>query len=150
MRAGKSGEYESAGIGASLIHLHTGQPLIGLRHRHQIGEIQLRIHSLAVHIECQSYNVYISRSFPVPEQGSLHAVAARQNRHLRRSHPAASIIVRVNGKRHLLTKIHVLTEIGNLGAEHMRHRYLHGRRDIDDHLFVFLRLPDIQNGVAYL
>ena len=71
--------------------------LISIADLGHIGEVKFRIHALGIHVHGNSYNIYITGTLTVSEQGSFYTISAGQKSHLRISYPASSVIVRMQG-----------------------------------------------------
>ena len=65
-------------------------------------------------------------------------------------HAAAAVVVGMEAEHYAVPVLHILVQILDLGGENVGHCRLYCRRNIDNGLPVGIRLPYIQNGVAYL
>ena len=72
MRPGKSGEDQFPGIGMAGFHLHLGDTFTDPFDPVDVGEIQLGIHIVGVHVEGEGDDIHIPGPFPVAEQGPFY------------------------------------------------------------------------------
>ena len=98
MRAGEGGKHQRAAVRLALIDVHAGDPFVHLADVRQVGELQLRVHALGVHVQRERDDVYVAGAFAVAEQRPLNAVRARQQPHFRIRHGAAAVVVRGGGR----------------------------------------------------
>ena len=148
MASGEGRKDQFSSIRASLINFHTGDSLIYFRNCRHIGEIQLWINPMAVHIHCQCDCVNISGAFTIAEQTAFNAICTSQQAKFRICNPCTAVIVRMKGQNDRVTVFEILMHVFDLRGINMRHRHLYGGRQIDNHRFVRCRLHDIQYGIA--
>ena len=115
-----------------------------------MAEVKSAVNAMAHHIHGNRYDIYISRAFPVAEEGSLHPVGSRQYAKFRITDAAASVIVRMHAEHHVLPVLQMLVHILHLRRKHMGHGHLYRGGQIDDGFASRLRLPHVQHGVADL
>ena len=148
--AGECGKYKCAAVWTSLIYMHSGTLLVYFTHMRHIGKVQLRIHTLRVHIHCQGYNIHVTGTLSISKQCSLDSVGTCQNTHFCICHAAATVIVRMQGNNDIFTIFHMFAHIFNLARIHMRHCQLYGYWKVDDAFVIRSRFPHIQYGIANL
>ena len=150
MGAGESGKYKRSTVGLALMYLHSGETLITSLDGRHIGEVKLRIHAVGIHIHGHRYQIHITGSLTVSKQGTFYPVCACQYAQLCVSHAAASVVVRMDGKHHVVTIFDVLADVLDLAGKYVRHGGLHRCRNIHDDLPVRSGLPYVQHGVAHI
>ena len=134
----------------TLIDVHSGDTLINLNDLRHIGEVQLRIHALRIHVQCQRDNIHITGALAVAEQGALDTVAARQQSQLAVCHCTAAVVVGMQGDDNVFSAVEIVVHVLDLVGVDMGHGVGNRYRQVDDHLVVRRRLPDLQHGVADL
>ena len=95
VRTGKSGEYQLAGIRMPLVNLHLGAGFIDMPDVVDIGEVQLGVHALGIHIHGHYHNIRITGALAVAEEGALHPLCASHETQLCGRYAAAPVIVGV-------------------------------------------------------
>ncbi len=95
--AGEGGEHQLAGVGLAVAHGHLGGALEHLLDLVHVGEVQLRVHPLGVHVHGQGDDVHIAGALAVAEEGGLHPVGPGQQAHLGGGHAGAPVVVGVEG-----------------------------------------------------
>ena len=150
MGAGESGEDQRARVGAALIDVHPGAVLIGLADGGHIGEVQLRVHAVGVHIHCQSDDIHVAGALAVAEQGALHPVGACQQGQFGIRHAGAPVVVGVQGECHVLPVLEVLAHVLHLAGVDVGHAHFHGDREVDDDVVVRAGFQHIEDCVADL
>ena len=95
--AGEGGEHQLAGVGLAVAHGHLGGALEHLLDLVHVGEVQLRVHPLGVHVHGQGDDIHIAGALAVAEQGGLHPVGPGQQAHLGSGHAGAPVVVGVEG-----------------------------------------------------
>lgn len=150
VRAAERSEYQLTAVRRTLIHVHSGDTLVHLHDLRHIGEVQFRIDTLGVHIQCQCDDVHITGALAVAEQRSLDTVAAGKESQLTVCHSAATVVVGMQGDDHVFTPVQIVVHILDLVRIHVRHGVGNGDRQIDDDRIFRCRLPDLQYGIADL
>ena len=95
MGSGKCSEYQSSAVRGPRVDVHAGVLFVLVDDLQHVVKIQLRIHSLAVHIQSQSHYVNIAGALTVSEDRSFDTVCSCQKAHLRVSDTGAAVIVRM-------------------------------------------------------
>ena len=150
MGAGEGCEYKRSRVGASLVHLHAREFLIGLADLRHIAEIQLRIHALGIHIHGQGHHVHVAGALSISKEGSLYAVGSCQQAHLGVRHAAAAVVVGMQGDDDVVAVFQVLAHVLNLAGVYVGHGMLDRHRKVDDRLFIRRGLPHVEHRVADL
>ena len=127
VRAAERSEYQLTAVRRTLIHVHSGDTLVHLHDLRHIGEVQLRIDALGVHIQRQCDDVHITGALAVAEQRSLDTVAAGKESQLTVRHSAATVVVGMQGNDHVFTPVQIVVHILDLVRIHVRHGVGNGR-----------------------
>ena len=150
MAAREGGEHQLAGVGGALVDVHPGDPLIGGADGGHIGEVQLRVYAVAVHIHGESHSVHVAGALAVAEEAALHPLSACQNGQLCTGDAGAAVIMRVGGDDDAVAVLEVLVAILDLVCVNVGHTHLDRDRQVDDHGAVGGGLHDVQDRVADL
>ena len=150
MRSGKCSKYKSSTVRTSFIDLHSGTFLINLANMRHIRKINLRVHTLGIHIHTKRYNIHITGTLTISEQSSLNSVSTCKKTHLGVCNATSTIIVRMKRNDHVFTVFQIITHVFHLTCIHMRHRMLNRNRQVDDRFVICSGLPYIQNRIAHL
>ncbi|MNQ88085.1 hypothetical protein D3C85_1033360 [compost metagenome] len=149
MAAGERRVDQLAGIGVARVQGNLGAGPHGRDDGVHVREIQLGIYALAVEVHGHGDYVHVAGALAVAEQGALDAIGPRQHRQLGGGHPAAPIVVGVDGDAHLGARLEVAAEPLHLIREHVGGAHLHGGGEVEDHR-AGGRSPLVDDGVAHL
>ena len=150
MAAGEGGKHQLTGVGGALVDVHPGHALVGGTNFRHIGEVQLRVHAVAVHVHGEGDGVHVAGALAIAEQAALHALGTCQHSQLRAGHAGAAVIVGVGGDDDAVTVLEVLVAVLDLVCVDVRHAHLDGDGQVDDHGAVGRGLHDVQHGVAHI
>ena len=150
MGAGEGGKHQSSRVGRPLIDVHPGTLLVGLADGRHVGEVQLRVDAVGVHVHGQGDDVHIAGALAVSEERSLYPVRPGQQCQLRIRHAGSPVVVGVQRHGHMLPVFEVFAHVFHLAGIHMGHTHFHGHRQVDDDVVAFAGLQHVQNGVAHL
>ena len=95
-------------------------------------------------------DVDVAGALAVAEQRPLDALGARHQRELRGGHGAAAVVVRVEREDGRVALREVPAEPLDLVGVDVRRRHLDGRRQVEDHLPLGRRPPDVRHRLADL
>ncbi len=147
--AGKRGVDQLAGIGMARVQGNLGAGPHGGDDGVHVGQVELGIDPLAVEVHGHGDDVHVAGALPVAEQGALDAIRSRQHRQLGGCHPAAPIVVGVDGDAHLGARLQVAAEPLHLIRKHVGGAHLHRSGQVQDH-GASSRAPLVDDGVTYL
>ena len=150
MAAGEGGKHQLTGVGGALVNVHPGHTLVGGADVRHIGEVQLGVHAVAVHVHGQCHGVHVAGALAVAEQAALHALCTRQHGQLCAGHAGAAVVVGMGGDDDAVAVFQVLVAVLDLVCVDMRHAHFHGNGQVDDHGTVRGGLHDVQHGVAHI
>ena len=150
MGTGEGCKYKSSAVGASHIDVHAGVLLVLCRNLRHIGEIQLRINALGIHIHGQCHDIHVTSTLAVSKKGSLDTISACKNSHLGIADAAAAVVVGMQGNDNVVSVFQVFAHILYLAGINVRHGVLHGAGQVDDDFMIRGWLPYVQNGIADL
>ena len=148
MRTRKRREHELSRVGLAVIHPHARHLFIDGHDLGHIREVQPRVHALRIHVHGKGHDVHVARALPVAEERALYAIRAREQSHLRVSHAAPPIVVRVQGDDDVFAVLEVVAHVFDLRGIDVRHGHGNRRGQVDDDLVVRVGLPNVQNAVA--
>ncbi len=104
--------------------------------RGDIGEIELGVYALGVHVHGQRHDIDIAGTLAVTEQGALDSVGPRHQRQLRRRHAGAAVVVRVHADDQGIALFHMAAEpLDLVGVVVGRSDFDRGWQ-VDDHFVV--------------
>ena len=115
-----------------------------------MGEIQLRVDALGVHIHGHGDHIQVAGALTVAEQGGLNAVGASQQTHLSSGDTGATVVVGVEGDDGTLPTGQVADEVFQLIGELIRHTVFDRGRQVQDDLVVFVCVEGGHDGVTDL
>ena len=144
----KSGEHKFPGIWMARVYGQLVAIFDRLDHLIDIGEIEPRMQTLRVHVECNGNEVDIASALTIAKQAALDAVAPCQQAQLGCGDSGAAVIMRVQTDNHRFAVRNIAAEILNLIRIDVGHCRLYGGRQVEyDRLFNG-RLQDFHNGAA--
>ena len=150
MAAGEGGEHQLAGVGLPVAHGHLGAPLKHLADLVDVGEVQLGVHALGVHIHSQGHDVHVSGALTVAEQGGLHPVRAGQQAHLGGGHAAAPVVVGMEGDDGAVPAGDLFAEVLQHIGELVGHTVLHRGGQVQNDLVLRVGVEVLQHSLADL
>ena len=103
MGAGECGKDQLTGIWLSLVDMHSRNLLVLFHDFRKVGEVQLRIHTVGEHVQCQGDDIYISCTLTVAEKSTFHTVRAGKNGQLRVGNAGTPVVVRMYGQNHVVS-----------------------------------------------
>ena len=130
MAAGESGEHQLAHIGLAGIHLHMGAALVYVPDFVDVGEVQLGINALGVHVHGQRDHIHVAGTLAVAEQGGLHTVCTGQQTQLCGGNTFAAVIVRMQGDDGAVAGGEITDEILNAVGKIVGHHVFHGGGEV--------------------
>ncbi len=145
MRTAKSRENQFSGVRVPLGHGHAGATLVHLADGIQIGEVQLRIDSMHVQVQRHRHQVKIARAFAIAEKRAFDAVRSGQQPQFSRRHPCKPIVVRVQADDERLAVFDVPANPFDLIGIHIRHGHFHRVRQVQNHLALRCRFPNVHD-----
>ena len=132
---GESGEDQFPGVRMAGFHLHLGDAFADPFDPVDVGEIQLGIDVVGVHIEGQGDDVHIPGPFPVAEQGPFHPVGSGHQGQFRGGHPFTPVIVGVQADDGPVPVLQIPDEVFDLVRIGVGGGHFHRGRQVDDHRF---------------
>ena len=130
--------------------MHPGHPLVGGADLRHVGEIQLGVNAVAVHVHGQRHSVHVAGALAVAEQAALDALGTGQHGQLSTGDAGAAVVVGVGGDDDAVAVLQVLVAVLDLVGVDVRHTHLDRDGQVDDHRAVGGGLHDVQHGVADL
>src|SRR3989338_3032266 len=125
MRARECREYELSSIRVARMHGHVGAILIHFDNAVDVAQIELRIDSLGVKVECERDYVDIPRALAVAEERALHALGARHLREFCRGDRRAPVVVTVHAYDRTIARFEIADEPFDLIGKNIRGRALY-------------------------
>ena len=150
MAAAERRKNEAARVRRALVDVHAGDTLVHFTDGGHVGEIQVGVHAVAVHVHGQGDGVHIAGALAVAEQAAFHALGPGQYGQLGVGHAAAAVVVRVAGKDDAVAVFQMFRTPLNLIGVDVRHAHLDRDRQVDNHRAVGGGLHDIKHRVADL
>ena len=150
VRPGEGGEDEFADVGMPLAHGHARDPLVDVAQAGQVGKVESCRDAVAVHVQGHVDDVEIAGAFSVTEESALDTVGPGHQAQLGRGGAGAAVIVSVQGDEHGIATVQMTAHpLDHVGVD-VRRGPLHRVGQVDNHLFLRRRLPDIDDGIAAL
>ena len=141
-------KHERAAVGLAFVHLHTADPFVHLGDGGQVGEVELGVNPLRIHIQSEGDDIDVARALPVAEEGALDPFAPCEQAHFAVRHRTTSVVMGVEGKHDVFPVFQVLAHILDLVGVHVGHGMGDGDGQVDDDLILRRGLPNIEHGVA--
>ena len=91
-------------------------------------KIELRIHTLAVHVHRHSEDVHITGALTITKKRALNTIGAGKQGELRSRYSATSVVMGMNRNQHGIASFNVLAKPLNLVRVDIRRTHLHGGR----------------------
>ncbi|MNM69437.1 hypothetical protein D3C81_810330 [compost metagenome] len=139
-----------ADIGMARVHRQLVALLDHLAHAVDVGEVQLRVDALGVHVQRHGDQVDVAGALAVAEQAAFHAVGAGHQAQLGGGHAGAAVVVGVQADQHAVAAVDVAAEPLDLVGVDVRRGRLDGRRQVEDQLLLRGRLEHADHRVAHL
>lgn len=114
MRTGEGCKHQVARIGMAVMHLHAGAFFINFTDLTDVGEIQLRVHALGIHIHRDIHDVRIARAFAVSKEGPFHTLRACQEAQLGGGRRRTAVVVRMQADDDAVAVFDMAAEIFDL------------------------------------
>ena len=130
-----------AGVRRARMDFHVGKALVGVCQGGNVGQVQLRVNSVAVHVERHDNDVKVSCAFAVTEKSSLDAVRSGKQAHFASGHAFAAVVVGVQAYDDVFAAAYVLAKVFDLVGECVWKSALNGRGKVDDDFVVGRRAP---------
>ena len=138
VRTRERGEHQIATIRRTLVHLQLVAVLNSLTDTVNIREINLRIHTLGVHVQAQRHQVNVTGALAITEEATLNTVSARQVTQLSSSHTGTAVIVRVQRQHNVLAVVQVAVHPLDRVGVHVRGSHLNGSGQVHNQLAAVL------------
>ena len=106
--------------------------------------------TLGVHVQRHVDQVNITGALAVAEQAAFDAVSPGHQAQLGRGYTGAAIVVGVQADQHAVAAADVAAEPFDLVGVNVRSGDLDGSRQVEDHLVLGRRLPDVEHGITDL
>ena len=146
--AGEGGEHQLAHIGLTGIHFHMGAALVDVLDLVDVGEVQLGVNALGVHVHGQRDHIHVAGAFAVAEQGGLHTFCTGQQTQLCGGNTFAAVIVRMQGDDGAVAGGEITDEILNAVGKIVGHHVFHGGGEVQDDLILRGGVEMLQNSLA--
>ena len=150
MAAGESGEYKLTHIGLPGIDLHPGAALVHILDLVDVGEVQLRVNALGVHVHGKGHHVHVAGTLAVAEEGGFHALRAGQQTQLRRGNALATVIVGMERNDGAVPGGELADEILNAVSEVVGQHVFHRGGQVQDHRVLRGGMEMLNDGLTDL
>ena len=117
-----------------------------LAHAVDVGEVQLRVQALGVHVQC---NGDVTGTFAVAKQAALDTVGTGHQAQLGGGYAGATVVVGVQADEYAVAAIDITAEPFDLVGIDVRCCALNGSRQVEDHFVLGCRVPDLDHGVTH-
>jgi hypothetical protein len=104
VRAGKRSEHKITSIGVTRVHWELSASFGDLPNFAKVPQIQMRLDPLREHVQSERNEVDVSSTFPIPEQGALDPLGARQQPQLGCRDTSSAIVMRVKADDEAVTR----------------------------------------------
>jgi len=150
VRAGERGMHKVADIGVARVYWQLVAFLHHLAHGVDVGEVQLRVNALGVHVQRHGDQVDVAGALAIAEQAAFDAIGAGHQAQLGGGHAGAAIVVGVQADQHAVATVDVAAEPLDLVGVDIGCGGFHRGRQVEDQLLLGGRLEHLDHGVAYL
>jgi hypothetical protein len=147
VRTTESRENQLAAIGMPIRHRHVGALLVHRAQLTQLSQLQPGIDAVHIEVQRDDDDVQVSRALAVAKERALHAIRAGQQPHFRGRHAGPAVVVRMQRDDERFPVADVPANPLDLIRVYIRHRHLHGIRQIQDHLSLRRGLPYVHHGL---
>eukprot|EP01022_Parablepharisma_sp_SALTPOND_P029441 TRINITY_DN734_c3_g8_i1.p1 TRINITY_DN734_c3_g8~~TRINITY_DN734_c3_g8_i1.p1 ORF type:complete len:1015 (+),score=377.72 TRINITY_DN734_c3_g8_i1:1333-4377(+) len=148
VRAGEGGEDQVAHIRVTRVYRNLVAFFHHLAHHIDVGEVQARVHTLGVQVQCQRDQVDVAGTLAVAEQAAFDAVGAGHDGQLGRGHGGAAVIVRVDRDDGAGAILQVAAHPFDLVGVDIGRGALDGGGQVQDDLALGRGTPGFADGVA--
>ncbi len=121
-----------------------------LAHGIDVGKVQLRIDTLAVHVQRYGHQIDIAGALAVAEQAALDAIRTGHQAQFGGSNARAAVVVGVQANQHAVALVDLAAKIFDLVGIDIRSGGLNGGRQVEDQLLLRRRLEYVDHRVADL
>ncbi len=137
-------------IGVARVYRQLVAFLHHLAHGVDVGEVQLRVDALGVHVQRHGDQVDVAGALAIAEQAAFDAISAGHQAQLGGGHAGAAVVVGVQADQHAVATVDVAAEPLDLVGVDIGCGGFHRGRQVEDQLLLRSRLEHLDHGVAYL
>ena len=130
------------------MHLHAGAFFINFTDLTDVGEIQLRVHALGIHIHRDIHDVRIARALAVSKEGPFHTLRACQEAQLGGGRRRTAVVVRMQADDDAVAVFDMAAEIFDLIRVMVRGAHLHRVGEVQDQFVLRRGLQDVHDRLA--
>ena len=149
VRAGEGGMHQVTDVRVARVNLDLVALFDDFAHAIDVGEIQLRVEALGVHVQRDGDEVDVTGTLAVAEQAAFDTVGAGHQAQLGGGHAGATVVVGVQADDHAVTAVDMATEPLDLVGIDVRRGAFHGGRQVEDHLVLRRRVPHLDHRVTH-
>ncbi|MCY1423803.1 hypothetical protein D9M71_395280 [compost metagenome] len=142
--------HQVADVGVTRVHRQLVALLDHLAHAVDVGEVQLRVDALGVHVQRHGHQIDVAGALTIAEQAAFHAIGAGQEAQLGGGHAGAAVVVGVQADQHAVAVVDAAAEPLDLVGVDVRRGRLDGGRQVEDQLLLRSRLEHADHRVAHL
>ena len=113
-----------------------------------VGEVDHRIDTLSVQIQCESGDVDVSGALAVTEYAALHPLRSGQDSQLGAGNARPAVVVWMHRQDHAVSSRKVVVHVLDLVRIDIRRRDLHCGRQIQDDRPLLRRVPQSRHRIA--
>src|SRR6185312_3055489 len=150
VRTGERGVHQIAAVRVSLGDGQLVAVLHGPTDLVDVGEVDLRVHALAEHVQPQGDQADVAGPFTVAEQATLDPIGPGHVAEFSCGDGGSAIVVRMQGQHDGVPAVQIAVHPLDGVGVHVGCGHLHGGRQVDDHRLVRGGSPDGRNCVAHL
>ncbi len=135
-------------IGMTWVHRQLVAFLDHLAHGVDVGEVQLRVDALGVHVQRHGDQVDVAGTLAVAEQAAFDAICAGHQAQLGGGHAGATVVMGVQAHQHAVATVDVAAEPLDLVGVDIGCGGFHRGRQVEDQLLLGGRLEHLDHRVA--
>ncbi len=141
--------YQIAHVRVARVYLDLVALLDDFAHAVDVGEVQLRVEALGVHVQGHGDQVDVAGTLAVAKQAAFDTVGAGHQAQLGGGHAGATVVVGVQADDHAVTAVDMAAEPLDLVGIDVRRGAFNRGWQVEDHLVLWRRVPYLDHRVTH-
>ena len=150
MRSRKGSEYQLSCIWITFWNTHAGNPLVNGTDLWQVRKIKPCLDAVTVHIECHVCNIKVTGALTITEERTLNSICSSHQAEFCGCRSGATVVMSMQRNENRVPTIKVSAHPLDHVCVNIGRGPLHRIGQVDNHLMLWARLPDINHGVTTL